>query len=130
MPHLEHRSLLRPLIAAAGIAALVCGSAAYGATPAPAAEQPDAGPPSGTPSCVTYFTQVIYRAYGYDHWVIIRNDCAAVAHCVVRTDVNPNPIETYVAPDSTKRVLTFRGSPSREFRASVSCELEKRGASR
>jgi hypothetical protein len=81
------------------------------------AKQPDA------PACVQWRTEVRYANYGYDHWVIIHNGCERRAVCVVSTDVNPRPIHVAVPAGRTKQVLTFRGSPAREFRAHVVCRL-------
>ncbi len=87
--------------------------AAAGAT----AKQPDA------PACVHWRIEVRYANYGYDHWVVIHNGCQREAACVVTTNVNPEPIHVGVPVDATKEVLTFRGSPAREFHARVVCRL-------
>lgn len=75
------------------------------------------------PACVRWAAEARYRPYGYDHVVHIHNTCAAVADCVVRTNVNPEPIRATIAPNSKAEVVTWVGSPSREFTAQVSCTL-------
>ena len=92
---------------------LVSPAAAESAT----AKQPDA------PACVHWRTEVRYANYGYDHWVVIHNGCQREAACVVTTNVNPEPIHVGVPEDTTKEVLTFRGSPARQFHARVVCRL-------
>jgi len=93
--------------------ALVSPAAAEDAS----AKQPD------TPACIQWRTEVRYANYGYDHWVIIHNGCERRAACVVSTDVSPQPIHVGVPAGRTKQVLTFRGSPAREFSAHVVCRL-------
>lgn len=95
------------------VPALVSPAAAQSAS----AKQPD------TPACVHWRTEVRYANYGYDHWVIIHNGCERAAACVVTTNVNPEPIHVDVPRDKTREVLTFRGSPAREFSAHVVCRL-------
>jgi hypothetical protein len=80
---------------------------------------PDAGPPF--PACVSVSTIVRYGALGYDHIVGIANGCAKRVECVVRTDVNPDPIHASVSPKEATEVVTWRGSPAREFKADVKC---------
>lgn len=82
----------------------------------------DAGKPD-TPACVKWHTEVRYANYGYDHWVVIHNGCQRDAACAVTTDVNPRAIHVGVPVDGTREVLTFRGSPARQFTARVRCRL-------
>jgi len=84
----------------------------------------DGGAPSAA-TCVRWTTEVRYRPYGYDHLVHIVNGCDKPARCEVKTDVNPEPTEVRVLPKETVTVVTFQGSPAREFSAQVSCVLEK-----
>jgi len=74
------------------------------------------------PACLSYKTQV-RGSVGYDHLVLITSACQKVAQCAVSTDVNPAVIAISVAPGATETVLTFRGSPAREFTARVVCSL-------
>lgn len=78
-----------------------------------------------TPECVHWRTQARYSAYGYDHIVHIENRCDAVAECLVWTNVHPERIRVAVAADTDIDVLTYRGSPAREFTAHVECELDE-----
>lgn len=75
--------------------------------------------------CVQAWTEARYRNYGYDHIVHIYNGCAIFATCQVSTNVAPKPIVVRVKPASLIEVLTFRGSPSSEFVARVSCVLDQ-----
>ncbi|MGM0575414.1 MAG: hypothetical protein ACQEXJ_06760 [Myxococcota bacterium] len=76
------------------------------------------------PGCISYREDVRDRAVGYDHWVVIRNDCEQDAACEVTTDVNSDPTPATVAAGETEEVLTWRGSPARIFRATVRCTLQ------
>jgi hypothetical protein len=77
------------------------------------------------PPCIHVSAYARYGAYGYDHIVEVGNRCEHVAACVVSTNVNPDPIAVRVQPGELERVVTFRGSPAREFSANVRCKLEK-----
>jgi hypothetical protein len=90
------------------------------------AEQPpaDGGAPNPT-VCVKWTTEVRYRPYGYDHLVHITNGCDKPARCRVKTNVNPEPSQVRVLPKETASVVTFQGSPAREFTADVRCVLER-----
>jgi hypothetical protein len=59
--------------------------------------------------------------YGYDHVVTLRAACKKPQRCTVKTDAAPNPVVVDLAASETKSIVTFKGSPSREFRADVSC---------
>lgn len=73
-------------------------------------------------ACVSHTTEARH-IMGYDHLVHIKNACESEATCKVSTDVNPQIQLVTVAPGQTKSVLTFRGSPAREFKATVECRL-------
>lgn len=75
------------------------------------------------PSCVEAFPEVRYRNYGYDHVVHLYSRCDVRAYCAVSTDANPNAVEVVVPPREHVEVLTFRGSPAREFTPKVSCRF-------
>jgi hypothetical protein len=86
-------------------------------------KDPDAGQaPPGHPECVHVRTEARYVAYGYDHVVEIANECEKAMLCTVMTDVNPETTSVSVAAGQTRGVVTFRGSPAREFKATVLCE--------
>ena len=78
---------------------------------------------SGNPDCIDVWGEVRYGSYGYDHVVHIRNRCEAVAECDVSSNVNPTPSRVTVAPKAEAEVLTFRGSPAREFSPRADCRL-------
>jgi hypothetical protein len=76
---------------------------------------------AGPAPCVRHWPEVRYRNLGYDHIVVLRNDCPAHALCEVSTNVNPKPIDTKVRAGEQVEVLTMRGSPAREFTPQVNC---------
>ncbi len=78
---------------------------------------------AATPKCIDTWTEAIYRNYGYDHIVHVRNRCERAAACDVSTDVNPEVQHVTVPPAHETAVQTFRGSPARVFVARVNCEL-------
>jgi hypothetical protein len=80
--------------------------------------------PTAKDRCAQVRTQAPYRAYGYDHEVLIENTCTKPINCSVKTDVNPEATTVRVAPHATETVVTFRGSPAREFKADVDCKTE------
>lgn len=107
------------------LAALLGGFRAPATEHAPAQDStPPAPTPLATPDCVQVTTEARYGAYGYDHLVQIRNGCKQAAACTVSTNAAPTPVSVNVAAGSTSTVTTFRGSPAREFTASVNCTLE------
>lgn len=75
----------------------------------------------GPKTCVTWTTEAKFVGYAYNHYVHLDNSCEARFICRVTTDVNPDPITANVEPKSKKTVLTFRGSPSAQFKAEVQC---------
>lgn len=89
----------------------------------PPPKDPDAGDAQpGHPECVHVRTEARYAAYGYDHIVEIANECEKAMLCTVMTDVNPEVTSVSLAAGQTRSVVTFRGSPAREFKATVLCE--------
>jgi hypothetical protein len=80
------------------------------------------GPPGKLPKCVTVRTDTPYRGFGFDHVVSIENGCKRPVLCTIVTDINDQPASVRVDPGKTESVTTFRGSPSREFKADVSCK--------
>jgi hypothetical protein len=86
---------------------------------APATSEP------ALPTCIHVNAYARYGAYGYDHIVDVSNGCEQAAVCDVRTNVNPDPVTVRVEPGERESVVTFRGSPAREFAAKVRCKLEK-----
>ena len=82
---------------------------------------------AANPACITWQTEVRYRPYGYDHVVVIHNECDRNATCGITTNVNPNEIRVVVEAGRDAEVVTFAGSPSRDFTAAVHCELAAQG---
>lgn len=78
---------------------------------------------SSYPDCIDSWAESRYRNYGYDHIVHIHNRCERAATCEVSTNVNPVSQHVTVLPKHDVEVLTFRGSPSRDFAPRVECEL-------
>jgi hypothetical protein len=100
---------------AAGLfGAVFGGSQALAAPPSPAPP-----PPS---KCVDYQTEAYFASVGYDHLVHLTNNCKSAATCSVKTNVNPDAASVRLAPGESRTVVTWRGSPSREFTADVSCQ--------
>ena len=72
-------------------------------------------------NCVAARSEARYRNYGYDHVVILQSACQKAASCEVSTNVNPEVQLVSVAPGERLELLTFRGSPARDFAARVHC---------
>jgi hypothetical protein len=80
--------------------------------------------PSKPAKCERVRSEAVYRGYGYDHEVTIENTCTKSISCSVKTNVNPDAAHVRVAAHATEIVLTFRGSPAREFTAEVDCKSD------
>lgn len=108
------------------VVAVWLGAALLAASPGPSARAVDAGWRAAAEGadCVAWEPRVVYGALGYDHLVDLRNGCDRGARCAVHTDVNPTPQEVAVARGASTTVVTFRGSPARQFEATVRCTLE------
>jgi hypothetical protein len=89
-------------------------------TISPTEEAPDKTQKNTSAGCVEWYQQSRYVS-GYDHLVHLKNLCKVTMVCIITTDTNPDPIETTIKPSEKKTVLTFRGSPSRVFKAKVTC---------
>jgi hypothetical protein len=74
-------------------------------------------------ACVDAWGETRYRNYAYDHIVHVKNRCQKTVLCRVSTNVNPDPVEVSVPAQEAREVLTFRGSPSRDFVPKVDCRL-------
>lgn len=77
--------------------------------------------PGSRPACVGAQVQVRMQAFGYDHFVTLRNACDRRVTCEVSTSVAPRPVTATVDAGASTDVLTWRGSPAREFAARVDC---------
>lgn len=76
------------------------------------------------PSCVTVRGQARWGAGAYNHIVRVHNGCERSVRCRVATDINPRPTEVTVRAGESAEIITFLGSPAREFTPRVSCEQE------
>jgi len=76
-------------------------------------------PPPST--CVTFQGRVRY-SLGYDHLVDVQNGCTQAVSCAVTTNVNPQPVTVNLKPTESATVVTFIGSPAREFTPRVVCQ--------
>ena len=72
--------------------------------------------------CVAVSTEARYSSYGYDHIVTLRSACPTPQRCEVKTDAAPNPVSVELGATDTKSLVTFKGSPAREFKADVKCK--------
>ena len=100
-----------------GVLVMVAGGLALLST-AHAADRSDT-----SVACVSSWGESRYRNLGYDHIVHLKNRCEKSALCRVSTNVNPDPVEGTVAPGEERELLTFRGSPARDFVPKVDCRL-------
>lgn len=83
-----------------------------------------AAPPKASPKladCVQVRGEAYYASVGYDHLVHLKNGCKKAASCTVKTNVNPDAASVDLAPAEEKTVVTWRGSPAREFTPDVAC---------
>lgn len=77
------------------------------------------------PECLKVTSEARYKGYGYEHVVMLDSQCARAQRCEVSTDVNPDKATVEVAPRSRVEVVTFRGSPARNFTPVVKCQPAK-----
>jgi hypothetical protein len=77
-------------------------------------------PPSAALDCVEVWGEAYY-ILGYDHRVHLTNNCKKPVTCSVKTDVNPKSTQVDLAPGEKKTVITWRGSPSSDFKPDVNC---------
>ena len=111
-----------------GTLALACVSSPIQSTSAsstPSTPITPSAPTTADPglSCVDYRAEARYSGVGYDHLVHVSNQCDRSVQCDVSTNVNAEKIQVVVASKASQTVLTWRGSPAREFTAAVSCRL-------
>jgi hypothetical protein len=106
-------------VALAGLAGLAAAAVFAGS------EAHAAPPKAATPAkleCVAYQTEAYFASVGYDHLVHLTNNCDKAAACTVATNVNPEPASVSLAPGEKQTLVTWRGSPAREFTADVNCQ--------
>jgi hypothetical protein len=101
------------------------GAKADGGAEADSGSKRDAGPPPPVPECIRVSTAAVYSGGGYDHVVSLANGCEKDADCHVATDVAPEVIDVALPAGETRDVVTFRGSPSSEFKAQARCTLSR-----
>ena len=89
------------------------------------AEEPTKSAKTG--SCVDVKSEASFASVGYDHIVTLKSACKKHMSCSVKTDVNPDAAIVELDPGETKSVVTWRGSPAREFTPEVTC-TEVKGA--
>jgi hypothetical protein len=77
--------------------------------------------PAREQACVGFAAEARFRNHAHDHIVRLLSRCQKTVLCAVTTDVNPRGVEVEVRPSEHVEVLTFRGSPAREFEARVAC---------
>lgn len=75
----------------------------------------------GRPSCVDVRAEARMQAYGWDHYVEVRNGCPQPMRCQVSTSVNPTPVAMSLAPGEAREAMMWRGSPASVFTANVEC---------
>jgi hypothetical protein len=108
---------VRPARALAALVLLFAAPFAADAEAPPVAPKPDA------PACVKHRAEARYRNLAYDHLVHVRNACGERVVCRISTNVYPLPVELSLTPGEGREVLTWRGSPAREFTALVACQF-------
>jgi hypothetical protein len=84
-----------------------------------------AHPKADASECVKHRTEARYRNLGYDHLVYVTNTCEGGVACQVSTNVNREPIELSLRSGETRELVTWRGSPAREFTARVACRFSR-----
>jgi len=72
--------------------------------------------------CVDVRAEASFASVGYDHLVHLTNGCKKPMACTVKTDVNPDAAQVELEPAEAKTVVTWRGSPAREFKPDVTCK--------
>ena len=89
----------------------------------PAHGQSDDQNPAKPVDCYSVRGEARYRAVGYNHVVIVVNNCKIPLNCKVWTNVDPEPkMSLSVAAGSTGETTTRIGSPANSFTASGECE--------
>jgi hypothetical protein len=78
--------------------------------------------------CVDVKTEASFASVGYDQIVTLTSGCKQAMTCTVTTNVNPDPATVQLAVGATESVVTWRGSPAREFSANVTCSAAKGGS--
>ena len=99
---------------------------ALGALTLPAARSGAKDTKAGKPKdCIDVHAEASFASVGYDHIVTVKNDCKQPKTCSVKTNVNPEASIIDLNPGESKSVVTWRGSPAREFTPDVTCTDRK-----
>ncbi|MCP4675617.1 MAG: hypothetical protein GY854_08965 [Deltaproteobacteria bacterium] len=72
--------------------------------------------------CVRWTKEARLVGVAFNHLVHLHNQCKHAVRCEVTTNANPQPSRADLLPDAKKTVLTFRGSPARDFKVKVICK--------
>ena len=75
------------------------------------------------PACIQVSSEARYHGVGYDHIVHLASTCSTEAACKVASDVSKEPVQASVPAGAAVEVVILRGSPAREFKPRVSCDL-------
>lgn len=100
---------------------LILPLAALLGAPSAFAEPPRAVPGPAALTCVKVQTEASFASVGYDHLVHLTNNCKQAVTCTVTTNVNPEPATAALGVGESKTLITWRGSPAREFTADARC---------
>lgn len=91
----------------------------------PACSEPRVPEASQKVKCVDSWAEARYRNYAYDHVVHLLSRCRTEVVCFVSTNVNPSAVRVELPAGAEMEVLTYRGSPAREFTPNVRCEFPR-----
>jgi len=75
-------------------------------------------------ACVRWTKEARLVGVAFNHLVHLHNQCKHAVRCEVTTNTNPQPSRAELLPDAKKTVLTFRGSPARDFKVKVICKAK------
>lgn len=75
------------------------------------------------PECLQVQKRVIYRAYGYDHFVHLNNTCPRALACELSTATLPAQ-RVHLDSGEQKEIMLRRGSPARAFNYLLRCGAE------
>jgi hypothetical protein len=86
------------------------------------AKPPSKAAPPAAATCVDVRGEARYAGLGYDHLVHLTSRCTQRVACNVKSNVNPEAQGVELAPSESTTVVTWRGSPAREFVPIASCQ--------
>lgn len=88
-------------------------------------KEPVKAAPKKAGGCVDVSADASFASVGYDHIVTLTSGCKKRMTCSVKTNVNPEPASVQLEPGEVQSVVTWRGSPAREFTPDVVCAPAK-----